>query len=437
MVNAMFRTKLNAAVATVVLGGLVAVFLGCGAPVEEPPNAATPADVATLVKGDNAFAFDLYRQLCETNQGNLFLSPYSISGALAMTSAGARGDTLTEMETVLHFPPQDQLHPAFKALIQQMNGDGKKRGYQLSTANALWSQKGYRFLPEFLRLTKDHYGAGLTEVDFVRDTEGARQTINAWAERETQDKIKELFKPGILTVYTRLVLTNAIYFKGDWASPFVKDYTRTAPFTLAGGNNVNVKMMFQEGNFQHHRGDGFEALEMPYAGKDLAMLVLLPKKPDGLPALEKDLTADLLAGIVAKLKTGRMDVGLPRFKTTTEFRLEKTLEGLGMRQAFGRGAADFSGMNGEDNLFISAVVHKAFVEVNEEGTEAAAATGVAVDVSAPPCFIADHPFLFLIRDTRNGSVLFLGRINDPTKEVGAGGEGGNLPPQVMPPAKPD
>jgi serpin B len=388
------------------------------AKVADQPVEAPPADVAALVKGDTAFALDLYKQLCkekDAEKGNLFLSPFSISSALALASAGARGDTLTEMETALHLPAQDRLHPAFAVLNRQTNGGGEKRGYQLRTANALWGQKDHGFQPAFLKLTKDHYGAGLNEVDFAGDAEGARKTINTWVERETQDKIKELLKPGVITGTTRLVLTNAIYFKGDWAIQFKEKFTRELPFVRGDGGKVKVPMMFQSAVFKHYYAEDLQALEMPYAGKELSMLVLLPAKADGLPALEKGLTADRLSEIVGKLEAHEVDVSLPRFKTTVEFQLNETLQALGMKKAFMDGSADFSGIDGRRDLHISAVVHKAFVEVNEKGTEAAAATGVVFAVSKPPDFTADHPFLFLIRDRRNGSILFLGRINDPTK----------------------
>src|SRR5579884_516966 len=247
---------------------LVAVVLAV------PPSspAAEPADTAAVVRGDNAFAFELYAQL-RSKDGNLFFSPYSISAALAMTSAGARGRTLDEMNSTLHFPPQERLHPAFKALNARINGtpDGK-RGYRLSTANALWAQKGFDCRPEFLKLTRDHYGAGVQEVDFG-DEAAARRTINAWVEKETHEKIKDLLPPGSVDVDTRLVLTNAIYFKGDWASQFKKDQTKTEPFRLAGGGTVRAELMHQSGKFRTARDPKFQALELPYAGKDLAMLI--------------------------------------------------------------------------------------------------------------------------------------------------------------------
>jgi serpin B len=371
-------------------------------------------DTRAVVKGNTAFALELYGKL-RAKEGNLFLSPFSVSTALAMTSAGARGETLDQMASTLHLPPQKELHPANAALLRQVNAGGKKRGYELVTANALWGQRGYHFLPAFVKLNKDNYGAGLREVDFAGDTEGARRTINAWVEKETKDKIKDLLGPGVLDSMTRLVLTNAIYFKGDWLRQFKKDATREEAFQLGGGKSVKAPLMHQTGKFGYLDGGTFQALEMPYAGKDLSMVVLLPKKAEGLADLEKSLTPENLAGWLKRLREQEVEVALPRFKVTAEFELKPVLASMGMTLAFGR-KADFSGMNGRRDLYLSAVVHKAFVEVNEKGTEAAAATGVVVrekSARVTPVFRADHPFVFLIRDRRSASVLFMGRLANP------------------------
>jgi serpin B len=296
-----------------------------------------------------------------------------------------------------------------------LNAEGKKRGYQLSVANALWGQKGYGFLPGFLKLTKDNYGAGLQEIDFSGATEESRQRINKWVEEKTKEKIKDLIKKGMLTAETKLVLTNAIHFKGDWASQFKKDQTREEAFKVSAENSSKVPMMHQKGLFGYFEARDFQMLEMPYEGKELSMVVLLPKKVDGLAALEKELTLDTLTGWIGKLHRTEVIVSFPKFQTTAEFVLNDALLNLGMKKAFST-AADFSGMNGESDLFISKVIHKAFVDVNEQGTEAAAATAVILDPSAikdDPVFRADHPFLFLIRDTRSGSILFLGRLMKP------------------------
>jgi serpin B len=372
------------------------------------------ADVPGLVKGNNAFALELYGRLRD-KPGNLILSPYSISTALAMTSAGARGTTLEQMTKTLHLPDQATLHPSAAALIRRVHGDGKNRDCHLITANALWGQQDYGFVPAFLDLTRDHYGAGLREVDFIKDTEGARKAINDWVERETQGKIKELLAKDKLDGDDRLVLTNTIYFKGAWANPFKKKDTKDEAFVLAGGDKIKTPMMSQEMSVGYHDGHEFAVVELPYAGKQLSMVVFLPKKADGLPALEKSLSADSLAAVIGKLRQEEVHVSLPRFKTTTDFSLKQPLSDMGMSLAF-KGLADFSGMSSESKppLYIKDVVHKAFVEVNEEATEATGATGVIIKkVSLPPAFIANHPFLFLIRDRGTGSILFLGRVSDP------------------------
>jgi serpin B len=387
-------------------------------PVKGDVAVPDKGDVAVAVKGNNEFAFDLYGQL-RTRDGNLFFSPNSISTALAMTYAGARGDTADEMAKALHFNlPQDKQHPAFGGLIRNLNGEGKKRGYKLNVANALWGQSGYGFKDDFLKLTRVNYGAGLREVDFAGNADGVRKEINTWVEKQTNDKIKDLIQPGAVDGSTRLVLTNAIYFKGDWNSQFKKDQTRDEMFNDGSNKKTKTAMMHQTDVFKYLDADEVLVLEMPYAGKELSMVVLLPKKTDGLPALEKSLTAEKLAGWLGKARSHEVVVSLPKFKMTSQFSLIDTLSALGMRKAFGTGA-DFSGIDGSGGLHISAVVHKAFVDVNEEGTEAAAATGVVMTtmMRPKPVFRADHPFVFLIRDTRNASVLFLGRIVTPAYDA--------------------
>jgi serpin B len=377
-------------------------------------------DVAAVVKGNNEFAFDLYARLRGPG-GNLFLSPYSISTALAMTYAGARGRTATQMAKTLHFSlDQARLHPAFAALIREVNGAAQEqRTYELHVANALWGQKGFPFLPRFLKQIQDNYGAGLKLVDFAKDTEGARRIINAWVEKQTKNKVKELFKPRVLDRLTRLVLANAIYFKGSWQSAFPKKSTVKGDFLLTASKKVRVPLMHQEQELKYHDGGTFQMLELPYKDRELAMVVLLPRKTDGLAELEKSLTADRLAAGLARLKTHQVAVTLPSFQVTAEFALKSTLAALGMPDAFNDNAADFSGMDGRKDLVIQAVVHKAFVDVNEEGTEAAAATGVAVGLkcAAPliprAVFRADHPFVYLIRHNQTGSILFLGRLTNP------------------------
>jgi serpin B len=405
----MRKTLLLATAATVLMTGLVQAG--------SPRSRSKEDDVSAVVKGNTEFAFALYGKL-RIGNGNLIYSPASVSSALAMTYAGARGDTADVMAKTLHFNlPPDELHPAFGALLKELNGTGKNRGYQLSVANALWGQKGLSFKDDFIRLTRDDYGGGLREVDFAGNADAARKQINAWVEKQTQDHIRDLLSPTDVTRSTRLVLTNAVYFfKGDWQHPFKEGQTHNEPFFTADGGSVSAPLMHQTARFRYHEADSLRVLELPYSGKELSMVVLLPKAADGLGELEKSLSADKRAGWVGKLREQEVIVSLPKFKTTSEFRLKGPLTALGMGKAFRGG--DFSGITAEENLPISDVVHKAYVDVNEEGTEAAAATGVvarAMVVTERPVFRADHPFVFLIRDTRNGSVLFLGRVVNPTR----------------------
>lgn len=390
-----------------------------GSPLAAPGGEAkTP--VTEIVKGNTAFALDLYQRL-KDQPGNLFFSPYSISSALAMTYAGARGQTESEMAKTLHFsPPQGDLHAAFSTLAAQLDEVQGKGRVALTVANSLWCQQSYHFADAFLNLTRRQYRAETRLVDFKNAAEAARGEINTWVERKTNEKIKDLIGPGMLTPLTRLVLCNAVYFKGKWALQFDPKRTEPVPFFTSPDKSLPVPMMWQESSFKMADAGDVSLLELPYAGDDLSMIVLLPKAVDGLPALERKLGADSLGKWMAELGQARTDklfVWLPRFKTTCRFGLAKTLAAMGMPSAFS-GAADFSGMTGTHDLFISDVVHKAFVEVNEEGTEAAAATGVVMTlgmVSRPRIFKADHPFLFLIRENHTGSILFLGRITDPTK----------------------
>jgi serpin B len=378
-----------------------------------------------IVEGNNQFALELFAKLQNT-KGNLFFSPYSISTALAMAYAGARNQTESQMAEVLHFPvsvkrstdsaskfllDKRQFATEFGNIIKDLNKRGQKGAYTLTVANALWGQKGYGFLKEFLELIESNYDGSLNEVDFVRAAESARKTINTWVEKKTNGKIKNLISQGVLDSMTRLVLTNAIYFKGNWAKQFEEKRTQKAPFTLADGQKINVEMMNQKAEFGYMETDTFQALELPYVDEELSMVILLPKQFDALDEFEKKLALENLTQWLAKIHKREVVVFVPKFKMTSQFSLASVLKSMGMKDAFSSDA-DFSGINGKEDLFISAIIHKAFVEVNEEGTEAAAATGVVMRLTsigpAPiPVFRADHPFLFLIRDNLTGSILFI------------------------------
>lgn len=372
--------------------------------------ASPPKDAASATA---AFGCDLFARLRD-KPGNLFFSPLSIETALAMTSGGARGETLAEMTKVLHLPEKEG-HVGVGDLIRSLQaGPGAK--YELAIANALWGQQGLPFKQEFLAESKQHYGAGLNTVDFHQPEE-ARQKINRWVERQTKDKIKDLFAAGAITPDYRLALTNAIYFKGRWEKVFNRSVTRDEPFKLAGGGTVQAPLMRQGGHYRYFGGGDLQAVDLPYAGGTVSMLVVLPATPDGLPAVEKSLSAETLRDWNGRLRQADGDVMLPRFKTTDGFDLGDTLQSMGMKLAFSDDA-DFGGLC-DERLKIAKVVHKAFVDTNEEGTEAAAATGVGMKLAAAAAprerfkFRADRPFLFVIRDTANNTPLFVGRVANP------------------------
>jgi serpin B len=382
-----------------------------------PANLAqgNPAMVE-VVAGNTSFAFDLYGKL-RAQPGNLLLSPYSLSTALAMTYAGARGETAAQMARVLHFKADPgPLDEAFRKLGEQLDEGAESRPFELAIANALWGGKDERFLPEFLELIARNYGAGLRQVDF-HHPEQARRIINEWVLALTKDKIKDLLQPRQIGPDTALVLTNAIYFKGNWFYPFPKQSTRDEEFTLTSDEKIRVPTMQLTERLRYFDEPGLQGLELPYGGGALSMVVLLPQKPDSLAAVEESLSLKMLYGCLSKLTARMVTVSLPRFKFEAGFELKDALSALGMGAAFSS-SADFSGMNGERDLFLSAVIHKAFIAVNEEGTEAAAASAVVVSrgrarPEPPLTFRADRPFLFLIRDNRSGSLLFLGRVTDP------------------------
>jgi len=383
-------------------------------------GALAPA-AQTVVEGNNAFACDLYARL-KHGPGNLFFSPYSISTCLAMTYAGARGETEKQMRRVLHFDQsQGRLHSDLAALQQELSQAHKQKGIELNIANALWTQKGHPFLPAFLSFAKGKYEANISQADFKTAAEAARGKINRWVAQKTKDKIQDILPPGGLGELTRLVLANAIYFKGAWLTTFDKAETSPQPFHLTSSRQTEVPLMHHVGTVEYVENNSFQAVELPYGGNELSMLVLLPRKVNGCGRLEDELSPALLFRSLQQMKPREVELFLPRFKMESNFELNDTLGKMGMTDAFSMGAANFAGIDGAVDLFISDVFHKAWVEVNEEGTEAAAATAVVVTESAEPrpppprpVFRADHPFVFCIRHMQSGSLLFLGRLADPT-----------------------
>ena len=379
----------------------------------------------SIITGNNEFAFNLYSQIknlpdIKQDEGNLFFSPYSISTALAMTYIGARGNTAKEMAQVLELPSLklEQIASAFGELQNSLQADKETSGYQLNVANALWGQKGYGFLPDFLDINKKYFGSGLTEVDFEQH-EQARQIINTWVENQTQEKIKDLLPPGIFDDdLTRLVLTNAIYFKGFWETQFKTENTKPAKFNVTTDKTVDVQMMFQKGKYSYGEDDEMQLLSLPYKGNELSMFIILPKKIDSFDSVEQKVIKNNLP--ITALRAQEVGVYLPKFKITCgTINLKDTLKAMGMKDAFSD-SSDFSGMNGRRDLYISQVFHKAFVEINEEGTEAAASTAVVIklkSVSLPtPVFRADRPFIFMIKDNASQSILFIGKVCNPTIE---------------------
>jgi serpin B len=383
----------------------------------------SPSDQALLVEGNSAFAFNLYQQL-KGEEGNLFYSPYSISLALAMTYAGARGETAEQMADTLNFMlGQDSLHPAFNWLDAELasRGEGAQskdgEGFRLNIANAIWGQKDYEFLPVFLDVLAENYGAGLRILDFMNEAEQSRVAINDWVSDQTNGRIKDLIPQGVIKELTRLVLTNAIYFNAAWKYPFEKQATTNGPFYLLDGGRATVPMMSQTELFGYAAGEGYQSIELPYDGDELSMLVLLPDSGN-FESFEAGLQAQQVGDIISNLQPTEVALAMPRFEFQSEFSLKNTLGEMGMPDAFSD-EADFSGMDGRGGLYISAIVHKAFVAVDEAGTEAAAATAVVMDRCAMPDqpveVTLDRPFIFLIRDIQTGTILFVGRVLDPTQ----------------------
>lgn len=413
--------------AALALMAICCASCGAGAATEPAPGKTTvkPArrvklkfadDVRAVARSENKFAFDLYGRLREA-QGNLFYSPASISTALAMVYAGARGETRLQMARALHFDlPDERLLAAFAAFGQSLNSGDEH--YQLSMANRLWGQRTYSFRPAYLELTRDRFSAELAPLDFARSGE-ARQTINRWVEQQTHDKITDLIAPGVLSAVTRLVLTNAIYFKGAWEHEFWENATETAPFHVSRQQDVRSPLMHQVEDLPYAETDLAQIVALPYAGGDLSLVVLLPKAIDGFERLEAELTAENVERWTSDLRERKVQLWLPKFKTTSEFSLGETLDSLGMTLAFSE-QADLSGISASKDLFISAVLHKSYIDVNELGTEAAAATAAKFEGAAedserqqPVVFRADHPFVYLIRVRRSGAILFLGRLLQP------------------------
>jgi serpin B len=392
----------------------------------DKPRITSPAvsdsTVEDLVGGNSDFAIDLYQKL-RTKDGNIFYSPYSISLALAMTYAGARGETEEQMADTLHYGlGQDRLHPAFNSLDMELasRGEGAEgkddEGFRLNIVNAIWGQKDYEFLTDFLDTLAQNYGAGLRVLDFIGAPEESRVTINDWVSDQTEGRIEDLIPQGMINTLTRLVLTNAIYFNAAWMFQFNEDATIDGVFHLISGDEVTAPMMRQTESFGYTEGDDYQAVELPYDGGELSMVILLPDSGE-FSGFESSLDFEKLQGIIDDISYQEIALTMPKFEFESSFDLKQTLSEMGMANAFSD-SADFSGMTGKRELFIAEVVHKAFVAVDEAGTEAAAATAVVMELTAVPeepvPVKIDRPFIFLIRDIETGALLFVGRIIDPS-----------------------
>ncbi len=379
------------------------------------------ADVAELVAGNTAFALDLYGQV-RSDPGNVFYSPYSISVALGMTYAGARGETEAQMADALRFTlGQDRLHPAFNAvdLALASRGEGASatdgEGFELNVVNKLWGQIGFAFRDEFLDVLAQYYGAGMSLLDFSASPEPSRVAINDWVSDVTRERIEDLIPFGVITPDTRLVLTNAIYFNAAWADPFDPADTRDGAFFLLDGSEVLVPFMSGVAMYGYATGDGYETVELPYEGQELSMVVIVPDA-GRFEEFEDGLSTERLQALVSELRRERLQLSMPKFTFSWETSLKTVLSDLGMPIAF-EGAADFSGMADTATLAIQDVIHQAFVAVDEEGTEAAAATAVVIGETSVPVdpliVTVDRPFVFFIRDIETGTILFLGRVVNP------------------------
>ncbi|XP_043082731.1 serpin peptidase inhibitor, clade B (ovalbumin), member 1, like 3 isoform X1 [Puntigrus tetrazona] len=377
-----------------------------------------------LSAANTRFSLSLFQKISEGNaSSNVFYSPLSISAALSMLSLGAGGNTASQMSRTLHFPEAEgEIHAGFTKLLSELNRAGAP--YALSLASRLYGEQSFAFVEKFLSDTKTLYGAELESVDFISNADASRVNINTWVEKQTQDKIKDLLAEGDVDSLTRLVLVNAIYFKGSWEKKFTEEHTREQQFKINKNESKHVKMMFQKAKFRlaFIPDLNCQILELPYAGKDLSMLIMLPNAMEddttGLQKLESALTYE---NFVEWTRPDMMDlleveVSLPRFRMEETYDMKALLVGLGMVDAFDSQRADFSGLSPNNDLVLSKVVHKSFVEVNEEGTEAAAATGAVMMMRClmrPERFCADHPFLFFIRHNPSKSILFYGRVCSP------------------------
>ena len=386
-------------------------------PLADDTN-ATAESVNTLVDSLNDFSFDFYSQIVKSEEGNIFFSPYSIFTAFSMAYEGARGNTSTQMQNVLNVLQNDSATlGSFGRIYNLLNQN--QEGYEISTANAFWAHQDYEFLQEYLGLLQNFYMAEAYELDFSKNVEAA-ETINSWIEEQTHDKIKDMIQSSMLSDFTKLVLTNAIYFKGLWEKQFDPDDTYEADFELSTGETVTVDMMdsdSEDSNYNYTETEDLQILKLNYEGKNLSMIIVLPKE-NNISIAESAINYENLSNWRNDFNEIEIDVEIPKFKFETKYLLNDLLKEMGIVDAFLPGVADFSGMDGTNYLFISTALHQAYVEVNEEGTEAAAATAIIMELSMVPDpnkFRADHPFIFLIQHEETGAILFMGKVMNPAE----------------------
>jgi len=378
-----------------------------------------------LANDNTAFALEFYNQI-RGEDGNIIFSPFSLSLALSMTMVGAETSTERAMLDALQFSlPGEDIHPAFNALLlaieeSQEKTDDEMEGdeFQLNIANSIWGQDGFNFEEAFLDILAKHYEAGIFTVDYVQNPEGARNAINDWVAEETEEKIKDLIPEGAIDSLTRLVLANAIYFYGSWMHPFDQNATAEAPFFTLDGTETSVDMMKLYGErFLYHQGDNYQALNLPYMSSDFVMTLLVPDS-GSYEDFEGALTQQKLSDILSDLSFERVDLELPKFDFETDINANNALIALGMEEAFDPDQSDFSGIADVDDLHITDVLQKATITVDEEGTEAAAATAVIIGVTSAPIdepisLVIDRPFMFMIRHLRTNTILFMGRVLEP------------------------
>jgi serpin B len=375
--------------------------------------------IASLAESNNLFALDLFKQI-QSKSENLIFSPYSIGTVLAMIYSGSGGKTETEMSEVLYFPPPELLDPVESGMRESMQATDTVRGIEFRLANAIWAQENFSFLADYLARVGKYYKAPLTLLDFIEPSnrEESRKKINYWVEENTNNRILDIIQPGILDASTRLVLTNAIYFNGGWMFPFDKATTSPSLFHHSKQGSAKTDFMHQTSSYPYYEDEEIQAISLPYKNNRMALMVILPKSIEGWRMISQVINYERINMVISGMETREVQLALPKFRSELQINLSQELTSMGMGTAFSR-HADLSGMTGEENLYVDEVIHKAFIEVNEQGTEAAAATAAVISLKSglrddPVRFNADHPFVFFLLDRQTGCIIFTGRLVKPS-----------------------